>query len=111
MTPTAGGRPAYRLVRQVPRLLDPPVLDEAQQAVVDLVRAPGHGPLLVLAGPGTGKTTTLVEAVASRVANGTDPDVTRWSGQAVSARDLADEYGFTDVDGRLPAGPLRHRTT
>ncbi len=31
------------------------------------------GPLLVLAGPGTGKTTTLVEAVARRVARGTDP--------------------------------------
>ncbi len=45
------------------------------------------------------------------VALATDPDVTRWSGKAVSARDLADEYGFTDVDGNLPAGPLRHRTT
>ena len=44
------------------------------------------------------------------VALATDPDVMRWSGQAVSARDLADEYGFTDVDGTLPAGPLRHRT-
>lgn len=33
-----------------------------------------HGPLLVLAGPGTGKTTTLVEAVAARVAKGTDPE-------------------------------------
>jgi len=44
------------------------------------------------------------------VALATDPDVARWTGQAVSARDLADEYGFTDVDGRLPAGPLRHRT-
>lgn len=31
------------------------------------------GPLLVLAGPGTGKTTTLVESVAARVAAGTDP--------------------------------------
>ena len=40
-----------------------------------------------------------------------DRGVARWSGQAVSARDLADEYGFTDVDGNLPAGPLRHRTT
>ena len=49
------------------------VLDEAQQAVVDLVATPGHGPLLVLAGPGTGKTTTLVEAAAARVAAGTDP--------------------------------------
>jgi dehydrogenase/reductase SDR family protein 1 len=45
------------------------------------------------------------------VALATDPDVTRWSGRAVSARDLADEYGFTDVDGQLPSGPLRHRTT
>ncbi len=32
------------------------------------------GPLLVLAGPGTGKTTTLVEAVAARIAKGTDPE-------------------------------------
>ncbi len=44
------------------------------------------------------------------VALATDPDVARWTGRAVSSRDLADEYGFTDVDGRLPAGPLRHRT-
>lgn len=45
------------------------------------------------------------------VALATDVDVARWSGQAVSARDLADEYGFIDVDGTLPAGPLRHRST
>jgi superfamily I DNA/RNA helicase/RecB family exonuclease len=32
-----------------------------------------NGPLLVLAGPGTGKTTTLVESVAARVARGGDP--------------------------------------
>ncbi|MDQ3616327.1 MAG: ATP-dependent helicase [Actinomycetota bacterium] len=40
-----------------------PSLDEFQQRVVD------HegGPLLVLAGPGTGKTTTLVEAVVDRI--------------------------------------------
>jgi hypothetical protein len=44
------------------------------------------------------------------VALAIDPDVARFTGRAVSARDLADEYGFTDVDGRLPAGPLRHRT-
>jgi dehydrogenase/reductase SDR family protein 1 len=44
------------------------------------------------------------------VALATDADVARWTGRAVSARDLADEYGFTDVDGKLPAGPLRHRT-
>jgi len=45
------------------------------------------------------------------VALATDPDVTRWSGKAVSARDLADEYGFTDVDGRTPDGfRFRERT-
>jgi len=47
-----------------------PALDEAQQRVVD------HkgGPLLVLAGPGTGKTTTIVAAVAERIERrGVDP--------------------------------------
>lgn len=60
---------AYRLVRTGPQRVDPPVLDAAQRAVVDHA----GGPLLVLAGPGTGKTTTLVEAVAARVEAGTDP--------------------------------------
>ncbi|MBO0914182.1 ATP-dependent helicase [Streptomyces laculatispora] len=60
---------AYRLVRTLPGSVDPPLLDAAQRAVVD---HPG-GPLLVLAGPGTGKTTTLVETVAARVAQGADP--------------------------------------
>jgi dehydrogenase/reductase SDR family member 1 len=40
----------------------------------------------------------------------TDPDAARWSGRAVASRDIADHYGFTDVDGRLPAGPLHDRT-
>ncbi|ALC20999.1 ATP-dependent helicase [Streptomyces pristinaespiralis] len=60
---------AYRLVRTPPGPVNPPLLDAAQRAVVDH----GDGPLLVLAGPGTGKTTTLVEAVAARIAAGTDP--------------------------------------
>lgn len=48
-----------------------PVLDEHQRAVVD---HPG-GPLLVLAGPGTGKTTTLVEAIVDRIdGRGAHPD-------------------------------------
>lgn len=47
-----------------------PVLDSSQQAVVDHGRHAGAGPLLVLAGPGTGKTTTLVELVADRVRDG-----------------------------------------
>ena len=54
----------YTLARP-PAALPAPVLDAAQQAVVD------HrgGPLLVLAGPGTGKTTTMVEMVLDLVEN------------------------------------------
>ena len=29
--------------------------------------------------------------------------------QAIASRTLADTYGFTDVDGTLPDGPLEHR--
>ncbi|MFD5444012.1 ATP-dependent helicase [Streptomyces tendae] len=65
-----GSRGAYRLVRTPPARVGPPRLDAAQRAVVDH-RA---GPLLVLAGPGTGKTTTLVESVAERIARGGDPE-------------------------------------
>lgn len=43
------------------------------------------------------------------VALATDPLCARWSGQAVAAADLALEYGFFDIDGRMPAGPLHHR--
>jgi superfamily I DNA/RNA helicase len=60
----------YRLLPAAERVLRAPVLDPTQQAVVD---HPG-GPLLVLAGPGTGKTTTIVEAVAARIAAGVDPE-------------------------------------
>ncbi|MEV6011587.1 ATP-dependent DNA helicase [Streptomyces sp. NPDC051976] len=60
----------YRLVRTPPAATAPPVLDAAQRAVVEH----GQGPLLVLAGPGTGKTTTLVEAVAARVRAGIAPE-------------------------------------
>lgn len=57
-------------MRRAHQVLPPPVLDENQQRVVD---HPG-GPLLVLAGPGTGKTTTIVEAVVDRIDNrGVDP--------------------------------------
>ncbi|MFJ3620149.1 ATP-dependent helicase [Streptomyces iakyrus] len=65
-----GNRGAYRLVRTPPARMDPPHLDASQRSVVDHTA----GPLLVLAGPGTGKTTTLVESVAERVARGGDPE-------------------------------------
>ncbi|MET9653584.1 ATP-dependent DNA helicase [Streptomyces sp. NPDC006460] len=67
---TRRGPGAYRLVRTAPVPVDPPVLDAAQREVVDHA----GGPLLVLAGPGTGKTTTLVEAVAARIEKGADPE-------------------------------------
>ena len=58
-------------MRPARRAAEPPTLDDDQQRVVD---HPG-GPLLVLAGPGTGKTTTLVEAIVDRIERrGADPD-------------------------------------
>jgi superfamily I DNA/RNA helicase/RecB family exonuclease len=60
----------YRLVRPPVEPVAAPELDPTQQAVVDHT----HGPLLVLAGPGTGKTTTLVESVVERVRRGAAPD-------------------------------------
>ena len=74
MASGAGSRAPFRLVPRLAQRSERVVLDPAQQAVVDHVARPGHGPLLVLAGPGTGKTTTLVEAVVGRVAAGTPPD-------------------------------------
>jgi superfamily I DNA/RNA helicase/RecB family exonuclease len=65
-----GAAPVYRLVVGEAPVVAAPRLDPTQQAVVD---HPG-GPLLVLAGPGTGKTTTIVEAVAARIEAGIDPE-------------------------------------
>jgi superfamily I DNA/RNA helicase/RecB family exonuclease len=80
--------PAYRLVRRPVPDGRPPLLDQEQQAVV----AHTGGPLLVIGGPGTGKTTTMVEAVAARVAGGADP-----------------ERVLVLTFGRRAAGRLRHR--
>ena len=54
--------PPYTLVRRA-AAAGAPLLDPGQRAVA----AHRGGPLLVLAGPGTGKTTTLVEAVLDRM--------------------------------------------
>jgi superfamily I DNA/RNA helicase/RecB family exonuclease len=63
---------SYRLVRRAgPARARPPRLDERQRQVVEHA----GGPLLVLAGPGTGKTTTIVEAVVDRIERrGVDPE-------------------------------------
>src|SRR5580704_5203504 len=61
---SAGRAAPFRLLRPLPAAADGgPRLDPEQSRVV----AHRGGPLLVLAGPGTGKTTTLVEAVLDRI--------------------------------------------
>jgi superfamily I DNA/RNA helicase/RecB family exonuclease len=93
-------RPQYRLDVRPPAPVAVPELDDAQRAVVEHV----GGPLLVLAGPGTGKTTTLVEAVAARVAGGVDPSrilVLTFSRKA--ATELRDR--ISRRLGRTTAGP------
>ena len=87
----------YRLIRTPEPPPVAPVLDAAQQAVVD---HPG-GPLLVLAGPGTGKTTTLVESVVDRIERrGVDP------GPDPGADLLPQGGGRPAGADRRPAGPL-----
>ena len=81
--------PALR--RRPTRPPDAPRLDPAQARVV---HAEG-GPLLVLAGPGTGKTTTLVEAVVDRV----------------ERRGLAPEQVLVLTFSRKAAQELRERVT
>ncbi|WP_344575518.1 ATP-dependent DNA helicase [Streptomyces lunalinharesii] len=103
-----GAPGAYRLVRTPPERTAPPDLDAAQRAVV----AHRDGPLLVLAGPGTGKTTTLVESVVRRIREGGDPErilVLTFSRKAAVA--LRDRLAarLADADG-LPEGPGGRRT-
>ncbi|MCO5988925.1 ATP-dependent helicase [Actinoallomurus spadix] len=83
---------SYRLVRRAGSAqAPPPVLDEHQRRVV----AHAGGPLLVLAGPGTGKTTTIAETVVDRIENrGVDP-----------------ERVLVLTFGRKAAGELRQRIT
>lgn len=50
----------------------PSELSPEQEAVASLTA--GHGAVLVLGGPGTGRSTTLVEAVARRLEAGLDPE-------------------------------------
>ncbi|HEY0902963.1 MAG TPA: ATP-dependent DNA helicase [Marmoricola sp.] len=62
--------PSYHLVRPRAEAVAAPLLDADQRRVVQH----DGGPLLVLAGPGTGKTTTLVEAIVDRIEErGADP--------------------------------------
>ncbi|MEJ5915047.1 ATP-dependent helicase, partial [Pseudokineococcus sp. 1T1Z-3] len=65
-----GRASGVRLVRRRQDAVGPPELDADQRRVVET--PPGRGPLVVLGAPGTGRTTTLVELVAHRVARGVD---------------------------------------
>jgi superfamily I DNA/RNA helicase/RecB family exonuclease len=85
--------------------VDPPLLDAAQRAVVDHEA----GPLLVLAGPGTGKTTTLVESVAAQIARGGDPErilVLTFSRKA--AVDLRDRMALRTGAAHAPQATTFH---
>ncbi|MGW5370071.1 ATP-dependent helicase, partial [Streptomyces sp. NPDC004011] len=65
--------------------------------------------LLVLAGPGTGKTTTLVESVAARIARGADPErilVLTFSRRA--AVDLRDRMALRIGAARAPRATTFH---
>ncbi|MFJ2907020.1 ATP-dependent helicase [Streptomyces sp. NPDC087212] len=100
-----GNRGAYRLVRTPPARPDPPRLDAPQRSVVDHTT----GPLLVLAGPGTGKTTTLVESVAARIARGGDPErvlVLTFSRKA--AVELRDRMALRIGTARAPRATTFH---
>ncbi|MGW0990619.1 UvrD-helicase domain-containing protein, partial [Streptomyces sp. NPDC002486] len=100
-----GNSGAYRLVRTPPARVDPPLLDAAQRSVVDHKA----GPLLVLAGPGTGKTTTLVESVTERIARGGDPErilVLTFSRRA--AVELRDRMALRTGAARAPRATTFH---
>ncbi|WP_040479228.1 ATP-dependent DNA helicase [Longispora albida] len=76
--------------------------DPAQRTVI------AHsGPLLVLGGPGTGKTSTLVECVAQRVAEGADPGrVLVWAFSRRSAAALKDRISARVASVGTVAEPL-----
>lgn len=63
------GRHEWRLVAPDPAPPGGPELDAAQRAVT----AWDRGPAIVYAGPGAGKTSTIVEAALTRIADGAEP--------------------------------------
>ena len=63
---------AARLVRMAAAPEDRITLTDEQEAIASL--APGHGPVLVLGAPGTGRTTVAVEYAARRIEAGLDPE-------------------------------------
>ncbi len=99
MTPAGA---AVEIVRTPFEVLAAPALDEDQRKVVDHP----SGPMLVLAGPGTGKTTTLVEAIVERIeGRGVDPSqILALTFSRKAAEQLRDRV--TARLGRTVASPL-----
>ncbi|WP_369938672.1 ATP-dependent helicase [Plantactinospora sp. BB1] len=96
---------AYRLVRRPAEAGPARHDDPVQREVV------GHtdGPLLVLGGPGTGKTSTLVEAVVARVAEGVDPErilVLAFSRRSATALRHRIEARIAEATNRVLHEPL-----
>lgn len=83
-----------------------PVLSEEQQGVLSL--GVGAGPVLVLGGPGTGKTQLLVEAAVTRIRNGeVEPDrILIVAPTRLAAARLRDEV-TSRLDRSLSAPPAR----
>jgi NAD(P)-dependent dehydrogenase (short-subunit alcohol dehydrogenase family) len=62
-----------------------------------------HNVAAVAAAPGHLGVTETPEYLGRAVAAlAGDPEVMRWSGQVLTAGELAREYGFTDIDGTQP---------
>jgi superfamily I DNA/RNA helicase/RecB family exonuclease len=95
---------SYRLLRPAGVTREEVTLDPPQRRVVDHQA----GALLVVGGPGTGKTTALVEAVAARVAEGVAPDriLVLTFGRRSAARLRERIEARVGVVGRATAEPL-----
>ncbi|MFK3982975.1 ATP-dependent helicase [Micromonospora sp. NPDC050397] len=96
---------AYRLVRRPAEAVPARIDDPRQREVV----AHTDGPLLVLGGPGTGKTSTLVESVVARVVEGTDPEqilVLTFGRRSATALRHRIEARVTGIGARVMHEPL-----
>ncbi|WP_121162106.1 ATP-dependent DNA helicase [Micromonospora pisi] len=96
---------AYQLVRR-PAEAEPARIDDPRQREVV---AHTDGPLLVLGGPGTGKTSTLVDSVVARVTEGTDPEqilVLTFGRRSATALRHRIEARVTGVAARVMHEPL-----
>src|SRR5690349_5412328 len=110
-------RNAVRPAMQAPSYLDD--LNPAQRAAVEFGTGPCHrgrgkaGPLLVIAGAGSGKTNTLAHRVAHLIVNGADPQrvllltFTKRAAAEMTRRAQRIVAGAAGDSGQRRAGELR----